>query len=283
MCSRSASARVTAASGRRLGPARRGGLQVAEGDLERRARGEDDRPLDDVLQLADVARPGVADQGLHDRGRDGLDPPAHPPGELLGEVADQPRDVVRPLPQRRQHEREDVQPVVEVLAEAAVGDHPRQVAVRGRHQPHVHLDRLRAAEALELLLLQHAEQLGLQLQRDVADLVEEQRPLVGQLEAADLLADGAGEGALLVAEQLALQQPRGDGRAVELDEGAVPPGLSSCRARAMSSLPVPVSPRMSTVEPVGATVSTCFSTRRRAALSPTISPKLCSVRTSSSR
>ena len=81
---------------------------------------------------------------------------------------------------------------------------------------------LRAAEALELLLLQHAEQLGLQLRRDVADLVEEQRPLVGQLEAADLLADGAGEGALLVAEQLALQQPRGDGRAVELDEGPVP-------------------------------------------------------------
>ena len=60
-------------------------------------------------------------------------------------------------------------------------------------------------------------------------------------------------------------------------------GLRSCRARAMSSLPVPVSPRMSTVEPVGATVSTCFRTRRRAALSPTISPKLCSVRTSSSR
>ena len=36
----------------------------------------------------------------------------------------------------------------------------------------------------------------------------------------------------------------------------------------MSSLPVPVSPRMSTVEPVGATVSTCLRTRRRAALSP---------------
>ena len=65
--------------------------------------------------------------------------------------------------------------------------------------------------------------LGCSSERDVADLVEEQRPLVGQLEAADLLGDGAGEGALLVAEQLALQQARGDGRAVQLDEGAVPP------------------------------------------------------------
>ena len=37
-----------------------------------------------------------------------------------------------------------------------------------------------------------------------------------------MLGDGAGEGALLVAEELALQQARGDGRAVELDEGALP-------------------------------------------------------------
>ena len=128
MCSRSASASVTAAAaGDRDLRGRR--LQVAEGNLQRRAGGEDDRALDDVLQLADVARPGVANQGLHDRGRDGLDPPAHPPGELLGEMADQPRDVVAALAQRRQHEREHVQAVVEVAAEAAVGDHLRQVAV----------------------------------------------------------------------------------------------------------------------------------------------------------
>ena len=135
-------------------------------------------------------------------------------------MADQQRDVVAALAQGRQHDREHVQAVVEVAAEAAVGDHRGQVAVGGGHQAHVHLDRLGAAQALELLLLQDAQQLGLQLQRDVADLVQEQRAPVRQLEAADLLADGAGEGALLVAEQLALQQPRGDGRAVELDEGA---------------------------------------------------------------
>ena len=41
-----------------------------------------------------------------------------------------------------------------------------------------------------------------------------------QLEATDLLADGAGEGAFLVAKQFALQEARGDGRTVQLDEGA---------------------------------------------------------------
>src|SRR5262245_20065927 len=44
-----------------------------------------------------------------------------------------------------------------------------------------------------------------------------------QLKAADLLHNCASKGALFVAEQLAFQEPRGDGRAVELDESPVPP------------------------------------------------------------
>ena len=60
-------------------------------------------------------------------------------------------------------------------------------------------------------------------------------------------------------------------------------GLQSWIARAMSSLPVPVSPLMRTVESVGATVSTCCNTNRRFGLVPTISSKSCSARISSSR
>src|SRR5207249_2588682 len=51
--------------------------------------------------------------------------------------------------------------------------------------------------------------------------VEEQRAAVGHLEAADLLGDGAGEGAPLVPEELALEEPRRNGGAVELHERAV--------------------------------------------------------------
>src|SRR5262249_47601904 len=190
-------------------------------DVQRGARGEDDRALDDVLQLPDVAGPGVLHQGVHGLGRNGLDLPAHSPGDLVREMADEPGDVVAALAQGGQAEGEHVEAVIEVAAELAIGDHRRQVAVSGRHQADIDSNGPGAAEALELLLLQDAEQLGLQLRGDVADLVEEQRPLVGQLEAADLLGDGAGEGALLVAEQLALQEAGGDGGAVELDEGAV--------------------------------------------------------------
>src|SRR5206468_9847000 len=81
--------------------------------------------------------------------------------------------------------------------------------------------RLRTADPLELLLLQDAQQLRLELERDLADLVEEQRAAVGHLEAADLLGDGAGEGAPLVPEELALEQTRRNGGAVELHERAV--------------------------------------------------------------
>ena len=68
------------------------------------------------------------------------------------------------------------------------------------------------------LLLQRAQHLGLRLQAHVGDLVEEDRAAVGGLEAAAPIADRAGEGALHVAEQLALDQLFGDRGAVDLDE-----------------------------------------------------------------
>ena len=52
-------------------------------------------------------------------------------------------------------------------------------------------------------------------------------------------------------------------------------------ARAINSLPDPVSPNIRTVESVGATVSILRKTSRRMELFPTISSKLCSLRISS--
>ena len=53
---------------------------------------------------------------------------------------------------------------------------------------------------------------------EIADLVEEQRAAVGDLDQAQLALARVGEGAALVAEELALDQRLGDRRAVELDE-----------------------------------------------------------------
>ena len=54
----------------------------------------------------------------------------------------------------------------------------------GGDDAHVAADRRVIADALEHALLQHAQQLHLHRQAHVADLVEEQRAALGDLEAA---------------------------------------------------------------------------------------------------
>ena len=100
------------------------------------------------------------------------------------EVDGQLEDVLPPLAERRRVQADHVEPVVQVLAEPPRLDQGLEVLVGRGHDPDVDADRLRAADALERHLLEHAEQLGLDLQVDVADLVEEQRAAVGLLEPA---------------------------------------------------------------------------------------------------
>ena len=68
------------------------------------------------------------------------------------------------------------------------------------------------------------QELGLLAEGDVGDLVEEEGAAVGQLEAAYPVALGVGEGALDVAEQLALEQRVGDAAGVDGDHRAFAAG-----------------------------------------------------------
>ncbi len=87
------------------------------------------------------------------------------------------------------------------------------------------------ADPLDHPLLEEAQQLDLQRQRNVADLVEEQGAALGQLDLADVRLDRAGERAALVAEQFGLEQVLGDRRAIDGDELALAPALLVDRAR----------------------------------------------------
>src|SRR6185369_5205311 len=78
----------------------------------------------------------------------------------------------------------------------------------------------RAAEPLELVLLQDAQDLGLRAAAHVPDFIEEQGAAVGLLEAADALLVRARERALLVSEQLGFEEVLLERRAVHLDEVA---------------------------------------------------------------
>ncbi len=102
--------------------------------------------------------------------------------------------------------------------------------MRGADDARVDRDRLAAADPLDHALLEEAQQLDLQRQRNVADLVEEQGAALRHLDLADVRLDRAGEGAALVAEQLGLQQGLGDGGAVDGDELALAAALLVNRA-----------------------------------------------------
>src|SRR5262249_54531315 len=98
----------------------------------------------------------------------------------------------------------------------------RQLAVGGSDHADVHADRPCPAQSLELLLLQHAQELGLQLEREVAHLVEEERAAVRELEATDLLRNAPRERAAPIAEEPAREQARRDARASPLDQRPPP-------------------------------------------------------------
>ena len=95
--------------------------------------------------------------------------------------------------------------------------------VGGRDHAHVHGDLAFSAQPAHAGVLQHAQQLGLRAHRHFGDLIQQQRAVLRQLEAAGAPLHRAGERALFVTEQLALHQRFGQRRAIDGDERPVAP------------------------------------------------------------
>ncbi|MDR8732335.1 hypothetical protein FEQ05_05728 [Burkholderia pseudomultivorans] len=142
-------------------------------------------------------------------------------------MAREQRNVVAALAQRRQAQPDHVEPVIQVLAKQPLPHARFEILVRRGDHAHVRAQRIVAADAIELPVRQHAQQARLQVERHVADFVEEQRAVLGLLEAALPRRLRAGERAALVAEQLGFEQVLRNRRGVQRDERAV-------RARAVT-------------------------------------------------
>src|SRR5262249_54240073 len=113
---------------------------------------------------------------------------------------------------------EDSQPVVKIYAETTIPDDLLQIAVGGRDEAEVGLERRRSAHALVLALLQDAQELGLYRGCQLADLVEEHGAARGEFEAAALELVGPGEGTAIMAEELRFDEGLRQSRAVHDDE-----------------------------------------------------------------
>src|SRR5580704_9572455 len=175
--------------------------------VDHAAAAEQQRALDDVAELANVARPAVSAQHRIRLGRDAT-------GEWNAVAVDgmtQERvheiwNLRDTFAQRRNHERDAVESKVEILAKLASFDLGLEIAVGGTDESYVDVARLERADAEHLPLFKYAQELHLDRHRQLADLIEEHGASVGSLEQARLGLYRAGERALLVAKQLALEQ-----------------------------------------------------------------------------
>src|SRR5882762_643881 len=104
---------------------RRIGRQVAK--RNELASAEDHRALEHVLELAHVALPGPSNESPERLALDAEAPGAELGVEPLDQVIDQERDVTASFAERRHAQVHDVEPVVEVLAEAASLDLTREI------------------------------------------------------------------------------------------------------------------------------------------------------------
>jgi hypothetical protein len=91
-------------------------------------------------------------------------------------VLGQDRDVVGAIAQRGNGDAQHVQPEEQILAEQAVLYELREILSGRRDAPHVDGQRGLGPDRPHLARLQHAQELPLQRQRQIADLVEEDRP-----------------------------------------------------------------------------------------------------------
>ena len=167
-----------------------------------------------VRQLPHIARPLVGAQRLRKIGRKthlfvALE------GKFLGKKIQQQRYIDRALTQRRRADGQHIETVVQVFPKPAGNNLRLQVAVGSGNHPHIDLYRLGTAHRIHHPLLQHPQQLDLQLQRQVTNFIQKNRAIVGQLEAALAVCGSAGESPFAVPEQLALDEVLGYCRTVD--------------------------------------------------------------------
>src|SRR5262249_19838659 len=121
-------------------------------------------------------------------------------------VLGQRQNVFLSIPQRRQVNGYDIQPVIKVFSKESFVHSLSQVYVRCGNDSDINLAWACLAERCKVTLLNHPEQLGLGLDRYIAYLVQKNRSAIGDLEIAFFCCKGAGEGPADMTEELRLEQ-----------------------------------------------------------------------------
>src|SRR6185436_6733031 len=155
-------------------------------------------------------------------------------------------------------------------AKAATLHRSPQVAVGCGDHPDVRLDEPRAAEALELAFLQHAQELRLRGKAHLGHLVEEQHATRCQFDLPGLAWCALVKAPRSYPNSSDSSSCSGNAAQFSATNGRVLRGDAAWMNRATTSLPVPDSPEMSTVVSVAATCVAPRRTPRHSTDSPTV-------------
>src|SRR5687768_18260723 len=112
------------------------------------------------------------------------------------------RDLLTPIAERRNEDADDRQAVIQVLAEFAFCNALFEVGIGRGNDAHVYALRKRVANRHDLPLLEEAQQLGLDIKRQVPDFVEEQGAAGRGAYETELIVDCASKASPSMAEQL---------------------------------------------------------------------------------
>src|SRR6266436_8410050 len=116
-------------------------MQREQRHLDLAARREHHRPLDDIFQLTEVARPRIALEEIERLGGEAVHLLVDLGFRFAEKMMSEDGDVIDPFPQRRQHDSEGVEAIEEVRSKLAGGDGFLERAVGGGNDPHAHLAR----------------------------------------------------------------------------------------------------------------------------------------------
>ena len=134
---------------------------------------------------------------------------------------DQLGNVLGALAQGRNANRHNIQPEIQILAKQAMRNQLAQIPVGRSDDAHIGANRAASTNRGKFAFLQHPQKPGLRFQRHVADFVQEQGAAIGLLETARRAGSGPCKGALLMPEQLALDQFARNRRHIDRDKRTV--------------------------------------------------------------
>src|SRR5262249_2928476 len=137
--------------------------------IDRCPAAQEERPMYDVAQLSDVARPGMGLEPCQGIGSETHRLSAR--GELREQMLGEGGNAAAAIAERRKRQRADGEPVEEIVPELPGTSRGQQVAIGGGDDADVHVRRAARTHPLDLPRLERTEQLGLEIERELSDLI----------------------------------------------------------------------------------------------------------------